>query len=37
MSRTCGSARNYLWSRQLELTLGSAASHLAALGERIAR
>ncbi len=29
--------RHYLWSRQVELTLGSAASHLAALGDRIAQ
>jgi alkylation response protein AidB-like acyl-CoA dehydrogenase len=28
--------RYYLWSRQIELTLGSGASHLAALGERLA-
>ena len=29
--------RYYLWSRQIELTLGSGASHLASLGERLAR
>ena len=29
--------RYYLWSRQIELTLGSSASHLAALGEKLAR
>jgi hypothetical protein len=28
--------RYYLWSRQIELTLGSGASHLAALGDRLA-
>jgi alkylation response protein AidB-like acyl-CoA dehydrogenase len=28
--------RYYLWSRQIELTLGSSASHLAALGDRLA-
>jgi 3-oxocholest-4-en-26-oyl-CoA dehydrogenase beta subunit len=28
--------RYYLWSRQIELTLGSSASHLAAIGERLA-
>ena len=28
--------RYYLWSRQIELALGSSASHLAALGERLA-
>lgn len=28
--------RFYLWSRQIELTLGSAASRLAALGDRLA-
>jgi alkylation response protein AidB-like acyl-CoA dehydrogenase len=29
--------RYYLWSRQIELTLGSGAAHLAALGDRLAR
>ena len=28
--------RYYLWSRQIELTLGSGAAHLAALGDRLA-
>jgi hypothetical protein len=28
--------RYYLWSRQIELTLGSGASHLAALGDKLA-
>ena len=28
--------RYYLWSRQIELTLGSGAAHLATLGERLA-
>jgi alkylation response protein AidB-like acyl-CoA dehydrogenase len=28
--------RYYLWSRQIELTLGSSAAHLAALGDRMA-
>lgn len=28
--------RYYLWSRQIELTLGSGASHLASLGDRLA-
>jgi alkylation response protein AidB-like acyl-CoA dehydrogenase len=28
--------RYYLWSRQIELTLGSGAAHLSALGERLA-
>ena len=28
--------RYYLWSKQIELTLGSGARHLAALGESIA-
>lgn len=29
--------RYYLWSRQIELTLGSSAAHLAALGDTLAR
>jgi alkylation response protein AidB-like acyl-CoA dehydrogenase len=29
--------RYYLWARQIELTLGSSASALAAIGERLAR
>lgn len=29
--------RYYLWSRQIELTLGSSASHIAALGDTLAR